>query len=310
MPTRTSGAGLAKNRYTAGLDEPALVLAFDRLQANIWYVDADNGSGGGGRDWAGAFPTIEEAYDAAAAEDLILVAPGSYAVTETLVLDKHGLTIMASPQGMAEAGESTSIVADSSFTDGPVITIKAPCRLVGLHIAGRSLTEESLLIDCEEQGGFEGGFNLIERCRFPAAYGAIDHAIRILGGTLNFIVDCTFDGLFVGFDESAIVLEDDAGGITCDFVRVIGCTFSGIGSSIPAILCTSGDTPLDLLVAHNYLTPGFLGNAGILIDFNSTATTGLAADNWVAPLANQGAAFTNTGSLAQFGFADNHYEEV
>jgi hypothetical protein len=106
-----------------------------------------------------------------------------------------------------------------------------------------------------------------------------------------------------------VQLEDD-GSITPGFWTFKDCVFYGMGASIPAIKVKSGSTALALTVHHNHLLPGFTAaNQGVMIDFSSSASTGMASENWVAPLANKAAAFLNTGSLVNFGFANNHYEE-
>lgn len=257
--------------------------------------------------------TIQDAIDDCIADmgDIIVCYPGSHGEDQSITCDKRGITIIAAGFGHPRQfqGESFMLRTSAAVATVPGVTVQQPVRMIGMGITGRDITKESLLIDCQEAGGFSGGFNSFEYCRFPAWYGAMDVFVRLIGGSVNQFKCCTFDGLFGGVATAGIQVENDTGGFATDFLRVIGCEFSGLGSSKPAIKCKTGSVPLDMLVAHNYLLPGFSGNQGVLIDFNSVAATGLAADNWVAPLANQAAAFLNTGSLAAFGFADNHYEE-
>lgn len=259
--------------------------------------------------------TIQDAIDECIDDlgDVIVCMPGSHGEDATIACNKKGITILSAAFGHPNdyKGESFMLRTDSDTATVPGVTVTAPCRIIGMGITGRDITKESLLIDCEEAGGFNGGFNSFEHCRFPAWYGAMDVLVRIVGGAINVFDQCSFDGLFGGVATAGIQLEGDTGGIDNTFTRVTRCSFYGMGASKPAIKIKSGDVALALLVAHNYLLPGFTAaNQGVLIDFNSAAATGMAADNWVAPLANQAAAFLNTGSLANFGFADNHYEEA
>lgn len=244
--------------------------------------------------------------------DFIVCLPGSHGADGgSITLDCEGVTIVAADYGhppMAK-GESFTLRTAASLATVPGVTVKQPCRIIGMGITGRDITKESLLIDCEEQGWFYGGYNYFKNCRFSAWYGAMDVLVRIIGGNVNYFEKCTFDGLFGGITTAGIQIENDAGGFAPDYLRIIGCEFSAMGSSKPALKCKTGAVPLDVLVAHNYLLPGFNGNQGVMIDFNSVAVTGMACDNWLAPLANQAAAFLNTGGLSAFGFADNHYEE-
>jgi len=244
--------------------------------------------------------------------DFIVCLPGSHGADGgTIALNKQGITIIAADFGHPPKfkGESFTMRTAAALATVPGVTVTKPCAIIGMGITGRDITKESLLIDCQEAGGFSGGFNYFKNCRFSAWYGAMDVFVRMIGGAVNVFEGCTFDGLFVGVTTAGIQVENDTGGFATDFLRVIDCEFSGIGSSKPAIKCKTGSIPLDMLIAHNYLLPGFSGNQGVMIDFNSVAATGMAAGNYVAPLANKAAAFLNTGSLAAFGFADNHYEE-
>lgn len=255
---------------------------------------------------------IANAVDAATADngDIIIVSPGSHINTDQLVLNKSGITIVAAELGLPaeEQGEKFTINAAPSLSSGPPVKILDPCRIIGMGFAGRDLTAEHLLIDCEEQGGFNGGFISLEYCRFSTWYGAIDYGIRMIGGAINKIRHCSFDGLFGGFDVGAIGFDNDTGGITPAYTEVVDCRFHGVGSGKHAIVHKAGSTPLSVLYARNYLLPGFLGNQGKFLDNNNVAATGMAVDNWLAPLANQAAAFENMTN-ATIGL-NNHYEEA
>lgn len=255
---------------------------------------------------------VANAIDSATADngDIIIVTPGTTTLTEQLVIDKSGITIVAAELGLPaeEQGEKYTFYG-GSLTGAPV-KILDPCRIIGIGFAGSDVDAESLLTDCEEQGGFNGGFISLEQCRFPVWTGApLDQAIRCIGGAIVKVRDCSIDGLFQGFDVGAIVLENDTGGFTPAYTEVLRTRFHGVGSGKHAIVHAVGATPVSVLYAHNYLLPGFLGNQGKFLDNNSVAATGLIADNWLAPLANQAAAFENLAG-ATLGFADNHYEEA
>lgn len=226
--------------------------------------------------------------------DFIVVTPGSHGVTEAVNFNKQGITVVAAQLGFPPEvqGEAFTVNAAASYTDGPAAIITKPCRIVGLGFAARDLTKESLLIDCQEAGGFSGGFIQLENCRFPTWYGAIAAGIRTKGGALNHIRGCSFDGLFVGFGTGAIVMEND-GALAPAYTRVQGNYFSGVGSGKHAIVHAVGSVPVDVLYADNYLLPGFLGNGGKFLDNNSVASSGAATRNVLGGLTNKAGAFEN-----------------
>jgi hypothetical protein len=264
-------------------------------------------------DGSVVFSTLQGAIDACVdyRGDIIYVKRGNHGVTEAVTFDKAGISVFAQTFGhpAEEVGESFTVNAAASYDDGPAAIITAPCRIIGLGFAGRSLTEESLLIDCQEAGGFSGGFIELINCRFSVWYGAIAAGVRMIGGAVNKLRGCSFDGLFGGFGTAGIILENDAGGLTPAYTEVVHCVFQGVGSGKHAIKHATGSTPYGFFYAHNRLLPGFLGNYGKFLDNNSVVSKGMCADNWLAPLANQAAAFENLGASV-IGFADNHYEEA
>jgi len=253
--------------------------------------------------------SLQAAIDECTADngDIIVVSPGTHSVTETVAFDKRGITVIAAKVGMAERGERFTVAAAASFDDGPAATITAPCHIIGLGFAGRDTTQESLLIDCEEAGGWSGGAIILDECRFSVWYGAMDAGVRCIGGAQNVIKSCTFDGLFGGFGTAAIVLENDTGGLAAAYLRVEDCLFQGVGSGKHAIKHATGSIPASVLYKDNVLLPGWSAQ-GKFLDNNSVASTGMAANNWLAPLANQAAAFENLTN-STIGFAGNHYEE-
>lgn len=281
---------------------------------NILFVDPASGSDAAdGTDPRNAKATLQAAIDLTEDDrgDIIVVFPGAHSVTTQVNFNKRGITVVASNFGSPaeEAAESFTVNAASSLTSGGPAKITAPVRIIGLGFASRDLTAEGLLIDCEESGGFSGGFNELINCRFSVWYGAVDYGIRMIGGAINKVRHCSFDGLFGGFDIGAIGLQNDTGGITPAYTEVDHCVFQGVGSGKHAIVHAVGSTPVGVFYGHNRLLSGFLGNEGKLLDNNNVASTGMCADNWVAPLANQGAAFENMTN-SEIGFADNHYEEA
>lgn len=239
--------------------------------------------------------------------DLIIVNEGNHNVTTSVLFNKRGITVQAARLGLSPGGigEKFMVNAASSFTSGPTGTILSPCIIRGLGFAGRNIsTGESLLFDGQSAGGFNAGFSLIDNCRFPVWYGAINAGIRFKGGSTNMILNCLFDGLFGGFGAAAIECEV-SGSIDPAYLRIIGCEFHGVGSGIYAI--KHEDKVLSYFYAYNKMLPGFLGNTGKFLDNDSTSSTGTAANNFFGGFANKSAVADNLDAACEF--VGNQYDE-
>lgn len=242
--------------------------------------------------------------------DTIVLGRETHSVDETAAFSVKGLKVIGAQ--MLEGpfqGEIATIAASASFLDGPAATITQPTVFYGVGFAGRDTTKENCLVDCGEAGGFNGGFTSFINCRFPTWYGAMDAGLRFVGGAVNRVIECSWDGLFGGYGTGGIILENDTGAITPAYIEVLGCRFYEMGSGIHAIVHALGSTPLGVNYSHNYLLPGFGGNQGLFLDNNSVASTGIAGGNYLAPLAAKANAFSNM-SNSTIGHTDNHYEEA
>jgi len=271
----------------------------------VFYVDpssgSDNADGLGSKT---ALATLTEGISKCTAGDgdVIIRMPGTETVTEPVVFDKQGITVISSMYGLPGHVKGESFTTyNSSATGLSAAVINDSVRLIGLGFAASDVSEQALLIDCEEQGGFNGGFNSIEYCRFATWNGVIDAGIRMIGGALNHIIDCEFDGLFGGFGTAAISMAGDTGGIDPFYPRIEGCRFMALGSGKAAIE-HAADTPVEVLYKDN-----ILGSAGVFLDNSDLDSSGIACNNWLG-LANQAAAFTNmTNSTMKI--VNNHYSE-
>lgn len=256
--------------------------------------------------------TIEDALSECTDEqgDVLVLLPGSHAQTTKVNFNKQGLTVLAPDLGYPreERGEFCTIYAAAALDDDyPAVVTKA-MRFIGVGFAGRDLTKGNLLVDCETQGGIHGGFVEFVNCRFPCWYGAVAHGLRLLGGAVNKLKACSFDGLFGGYGTACISLANDDP-ITPAYVEVLDTIFNEVGSGKHAIVHEVGSTPLGVYYARNIVKPGFGGNQGKFLDNNSVVSTGIIAQNIVAGMTNKAGAFENlTNSLIKF--ADNHYDET
>lgn len=285
---------------------------FSQNIGRIFFVDPSNGNDSAdGQDPERPLATLNAAIGLCTADqgDFIIVFPGNHSATAQVVFDVRGITVSAVEFGGPdeEAAESFLVNADSTLDSGAVAKILDPCTIIGLAFGSRDLTAENLLIDCEAAGGFNGGFNLLANCRFSVYYGAVTYGVRMIGGSLNKLVGCSFDGLFGGYGTGAIGLENDDGGITPAYTEVRDCRFQGVGASKHAIVHDASSTPLGVIYKGNIMAGGFLGNVGAFLDNNNVASEGIVCDNWL-PLADLATAFENLTN-SNLVFVGNHYDE-
>lgn len=277
------------------------------------YVDPVNGSNsfdGGVEDPLGS---LQAAIDLCTDDhgDVIYVFPGTHRVTTPVLFNKLGIHVRAVNLGYEPVmrGEVCTISTPAANNDIYPAIIYQPCRIEGIGFEGRDVTKGDLLIDCQESGGYDGGFSHLFQCRFGTWYGVMDHGIKTIGGDSNRIEECTFSGLFGGFATAAIIMENDTGGLAPANTRVLRNFFEGIGSAMHCIKFATGAVPVGLLIAENYVLPGFVNaSEAKLIDNNSVVSAGLVTRNYLGAFANKAASWSNTANSV-LDWAGNYYAE-
>lgn len=283
-------------------------IASSPVTGTVFYVDPASGSDSrDGLSRPQAKKTMQAAVDLCTADqgDVIVRMPGTEVVTTPVNFDCRGVTVISSSMGMPNESRGERFVTYHASSYAAYIT--DPTLFIGVGFATGGSTENAL-VDCQEAGGYNGGFNGFYYCRFPQ-WGTADHAIRYIGGSVNVIDHCTFDGLFTGWGVGAIALNNDTGGITPAYIEVTANRFHATGSGSHAIVHLAGSTPLSVLYAHNYLLPGFgaaAANLGKFIDNNSVSATGMIADNWIM-LDDEASAMENM--VAGLIRVNNHYDD-
>lgn len=79
-------------------------------KGEYFFVDKDKATGGGGRSWDDAFPTITEAIAAAGDDDRVFVAPGQYnEEPATIAITQSNFALIAAQMGPGRAHTRTEI---------------------------------------------------------------------------------------------------------------------------------------------------------------------------------------------------------
>lgn len=285
-------------------------------QANKWgqhfYVDPVSGSDSyNGRSPDKAKQTLDAAIGLCTAYrgDVIWVKKGTQTVTSAVEFDVHGITVIAeslfNPMGNGEAH-----TVYGSHTDGPAAVITKPCNIIGLGFVGSDADGPSLLIDCEESGGYDGGFNWLYRCRFSQWGIAKYYAIKSIGGAVNLIDECTFDGLFTGWGVAAISLQNDVGGQAPFDTVVRNNMFFAGGDGKYCIEFATGAVPNGVMIYGNKNVNG-AGMTTKFLDSNGVSGKCHIFDNWPGGATDTGSYDTAVATMQGYGYqiSGNHYSE-
>ena len=169
-----------------------------------WFVDKNWGKAfGTGEAQDHPLENLQDAIDKTVSGrgDVIYVGAGGAEVTETVSFNKSGISVIAGHYGMSRRamGEYHSIYAASTFTDGPVATITAPCYIDGLAFASRDTGATFWSGAAALIGGLgtAGPYGVhMNNCRFPK--WGLDNRIGLaIEGSSNVeISNCGFEGAF------------------------------------------------------------------------------------------------------------------
>lgn len=158
------------------------------------------------------FSTLQGAIDACEENrgDVIYVARTAITVTTPVLFNVRGISVIAQGWGMNPMvqGEFFAIVADSSYTDGPVGIISKGCRIYGMGFASRDtgatfFSGAALLIGGASGSGAPFGVHL-DHCRFPKFNFSNRIGLAIAGGdavTSVLVEYCDFEGVGTDFES-------------------------------------------------------------------------------------------------------------
>lgn len=272
-------------------------------------VDPGNGSDNNDGDRMGApLATLQAAIDLCVAGrgDLILRFPGGEEVTETVTFDKTGITVRAvdygcNPQAM---GELFSTYAAASFTDGPVATITARCKIEGLGFASRdtgaTFYDGAAMLIGGLGTALPFGVHIL-RCRFPKWNLDNRIGIAVEGSSDVVIEECSFEGVGSDFD-SGIYIQGGMQNITIINNRFRDCTYAIQAGAF------AGGGP-HAIIKGNICEDSKLFSAGP--GAVATAGTGFLCDNWCEGATDTGSYNDSVNDLQAAGWtiSGQHYAE-
>jgi hypothetical protein len=276
--------------------------------ATVWYVDPTSGNNNNSGLYSDeAFANLQNAIDAATAGDVVIRMPGTENPTAAITVDKTGLTIMAAVSGIApySGSEATfSTYPAASYTTGPTVIVENPCAIIGLEFVTRNTTSGytddgsdsgAALVFVGEGGSTNGGFSLIQDCRFVDWWGN-DWGIEFGAGAYNVVTGCYFEGYAAGILMRGTASNNPESNIVQGNVFK-DCTYG--------IEHKAGGTPHHFSYHQNR----FIDSKGV--DFNDQAADGLVSGNWYETATNA-ATYDITVAAAQahgVNFSGNNYSE-
>jgi len=268
---------------------------------------------------------VQDAIDACVDDngDVVVVGPGTHTVTETVALNKRGVTLVAAHTGYQPGaqGERFTIRADAGFTDGPVATISRPTSILGLGFWGREAAGASVAMVFGSGGFDSGGWSLLRHCWFPN-HGEIARGLDLASVDRVRVEGCVFDGsnngaLSAGGKRLTAAIRMTQG----HNVEVVGNEFVNALTAIDLALIAPKSDPV-----HGNVGTTIAGNRMLAVpathffldvedDANVRPQTVLVADNFLGvALASEayklgGAAQADLAALVTAGlqFAGNRY---
>jgi hypothetical protein len=268
---------------------------------HIFFVDPTTGAtSGDGQDPRRPLSTIQAAIDNCEANrgDIIVVARGGHVVTESINCNKRGITIIADSYGVnRRITDEHWIIANASYTSGPVVEITAGCRWIGFTFASRFTTGPSVRTTVD--GGTGASGNYVE------------------------MVECNFPGWGLGFDGFEIRGANFCALRRCHFFDIAnsgaGISFRGSGTNNPVKNeiedCVFHNVTAGIKVTNGTPQDNFIHKCRFKDCTDDINTNGGAGDMFVTENWHEGSAanahddsVTNLVGLG-WTFAGNHYGE-
>lgn len=248
--------------------------------------------------------SLQDAIDECVAGqgDIIVFKPGGTTVTATVNFNKSGIRVMATgpTRNPLVTGEYHAILANASFTDGPVAKVTKPCVIDGIGFAGRDtgalfFAGAALLLGGDSDAN-PFGVQLL-RCRFPK--WGLDNRIGVaIEGSSDCLIDeCIFEGGGADFD-AGIYIQGAMQNLIVRKNYFRQCT-AAIKTGAFA-----GGGP------HVFIHENFVED-GKLLDSDGNSGNGLIAGNYLETATNTASYDRSVADMKSAGwqFSGNHYSE-
>lgn len=209
----------------------------------------------------------------AARGDVIVCMRGTETVTETVTFDVSGITLIPETMGLnpSAMGEFNALLADTTFTDGPVATITAPCSIDGMGFVSRDTGSTFFSGAAALIGGLATAapFGVVlSRCRFPK-WGLDNRTGLAIEGSSDVLIDdCTFEGVGSDFGQG-IYLQGAAQNI-----EIRNCRFSDCDFALELGAFAGGGPYLDF--HHNTV----IGADSKGVNTQANTAVGIIRNNW------------------------------
>jgi len=272
--------------------------------ASVFHVDPGSGNDNNPGTQSEPFAATQTAIDACTTGngDVIVRNPGTETLTETLALNKGGITVIAATHGInpLARGEYFAYLSDAGFTDGPIATVTARCTIIGLGFVSRDAGSTFFSGAAMLIGGLATaspfGVDIIG-CRFPKWNVSNRIGIAIEGSSDCRILGCAFEGVGASFD-SGIYVQGATQNLEIQENRFRQCTYAITHGAF------AGGGP------HGMYIRNFCEDAKLL-EAGGFAATALVSDNFLET-ATDGVSYDDTvDNLNALGinFSGNHYAE-
>lgn len=246
---------------------------------------------------------LQSAIDNAVAGngDLILVGRGGHEVSATVDFDVSGLQVYAVDDGLnpLARGEFNGIYAATSFVDGPVATITAPCHIRGMGFAGRDTgalfwSGAACLIGGDADATPFGVW--MDQCRFPKWGFDNRIGLSIEGSSDVLVSGGSFEGVGAAF-EAGIYIQGAMQNLT-----IHGNFFRQCTAAVKTGAFAGGGP--HLLMDRNVVEDG------LILDTQGYTGTGFIYDNY-SELAHGNSYDAAVATLQGNGWqiSGNHYKE-
>ena len=249
--------------------------------------------------------TLQDAIDKCVAGngDIIVMQPGGHTVTQTVTFNKTGIHVIGIDYGInpRAKGEIFALLANASFTNGPVATITKRCYIEGMGFASRDNGANFFAgAACLIGGlGTASPFGAhLKNCRFPK--WGLDNRIglSIEGSSDVLIEDCGFEGVGADFD-SGIYVQGAVQNLT-----IVGCHFRQCTYAV-TLGAFAGGGP------HMILGPDNVCEDAKLLDSQGNTAPSHVIGNYLETATNSASYDASTATLNGQGiqFSGNHYKE-